>query len=186
MATTISTIFNKTLFQRLLDSKKSNTEKIYFNKTTTQKGESHSKIFDIDPTIFYKPFELEINYDITGQTQTKNTIGFFCCRYVGGETSLHVFAINKELSIDMSSIGSSDRINTNLSLKAKGKINIKYNEGKIQVYYDDKLFNNYDLSSNKITNGLPNKCAVGQSYSERTNSMANGINGTVNVKIKKL
>ena len=41
MATTIISIFNKTLFQRLLDSRKSNnTEVIYFNKTTTEKGES--------------------------------------------------------------------------------------------------------------------------------------------------
>ena len=77
MATTISPIFNKTLFQRLLNSRKLNTEIIYFDKTTTENGESLNKIFDVDDTIFYKPFEIEVNYDITNKPQPKNTIAFF-------------------------------------------------------------------------------------------------------------
>ena len=48
MATTITSIFNKTLFQRLLDNRKSNnTEVIYFDKTTSINGESNNKIFDV-------------------------------------------------------------------------------------------------------------------------------------------
>ena len=185
MATTIVSIFNKTLFQRLLDSRKLNTEKIYFDKTTTRSDETIGKTFDIDPTIFYKPFEIEINYDITGKPQ-KPTFAFFCCRYVGGEPSVHIFAINKVLNFDMSSIGSSDRINTNLTLKDKGKINIQYNRGNIMLFYNNELRNNFYLTKNKLTTGLPNKCAVGQSYSVRGAEMNNSINGTVNVKIKEL
>ena len=162
-----------------------NNSYIYFDKTTTGNGETIGKTFDIDPTIFYKPFEIEINYDITGKTQ-KPTFAFFCCRYVGGENSVHVFAINKVLNFDMSSIGSSDRISTGITLKDKGKINIQYNGGIIKFYYNDVLKDTYNKSNHKLTSGLPNKCAVGQSYSVRTAEMANSINGTVNVKIKKL
>ena len=42
------------------------------------------------------------------------------------------------------------------------------------------------LSTHKITEGLSKKCSVGQSYTEIGNLIANGINGTVNVKIKEL
>ena len=67
--TIINSPLGKSLFQRLLISRKSNiTEVIYFDKTTTENGESNNKIFDINPTIFYKPFEIEINYDITNQS----------------------------------------------------------------------------------------------------------------------
>ena len=189
MATTINTIFNKTLFQRLLDSRKSNnTEVIYFNKTTTVNGESNNKIFDVDDTIFYKPFEIEINYDITNQTQSKNTIGFFCCRKENkdGVPTIHVFSVNKKLCIDMCNDGSTQRKSDIFSLNDKGKINIQYNEGIIKIYYDDVFKINYDLSAYKINEGLSKKCSVGQSYSELGGLMANGIKGTVNVKIKEL
>ena len=188
MATTIDSIFNKTLFQRLLNSRKSNTEVIYFDKTTKENGESNSKVFDIDATIFYKPFEIEINYDITNQTQAKNTIAFFCCRknQNNNNPSVHIFAINKILNIDMSNIGSSNRITTNVRINDKGKINIKYNEGIIKLYFDDVINNAYDLSTHKLTSNLSNKCSVGQSYSTVTGNLANGINGTVNVIIKEL
>ena len=189
MATTIINLpLGKTLFQRLLNSKKSkNAEIIYFDKTTTENWESNNKIFDIDETIFYKPFEIEINYDITGKSQ-KQTFAFFCCRKVSanGKPSIHVFSINEKLTLDMSSVGGTKRINTGLILSDTGKINIKYNEGNIQVYFDDKLKNTYDLSDYKLTSGLPSKCGVGQSFTENNNSLANGINGTVNVKIKEL
>ena len=188
MATTIKSIFNKSLFQRLLDSRKSNSELIYFDKTTTGNGESNSKIFDIDPTIFYKPFEIEVNYDITNQTQSKNTIAFFCCRkeQSGNQPSIHIFCTNKLLNFDLSSKGSSDRINTNFVIKDKGVIKVQYNEGIIKFYYNDKLKNTFDKSTNKLMGGLSNKCAIGQSYATNTGSLANGINGTVNVKIKEL
>ena len=183
--TIIKSPLGKTLFQRLLDSRKLNTEKIYFDKTTTRSDVIIGKTFDIDPTIFYKPFEIEINYDITGKTQ-KQTFAFFCCRYVGDEPSVHIFAMNKVLNFDMSSIGSSDRINTGITLKDKGKINIQYNGGNIMLFYNNELKNNFYLTTHKITNGLPNKCAVGQSYSVRSDEMSNDIDGTVNVKIKEL
>ena len=189
MARAINSIFNKTLFQRLLNSRKSNnTEVIYFDKTTTEKGESPSKIFDIDDTIFYKPFEIEINYDITNQTQPKNTIAFFCCRkdQTAIQPSVHIFCTNKLLNFDLSSIGSSDRINTNFAIKDKGVIKVQYIEGIIKFYYNDKLINTFDKSTNKLTGNLPNKCSIGQSYATNTGSMANGVNGTVNVKIKEL
>lgn len=181
----IDTLFGKSLFERLLINKSGNREKIYFDKTTTRSDETIGKTFDIDPTIFYKPFEIEIIYDITGKTQ-KQTFAFFCCRYVGGEPSVHVFAMNKVLNFDISSIGSSDRINTGITLKDKGKINIQYNGGNIMLFYNNELRNNFYLIKNKLINGLPNKCAVGQSYSVRGGEMANSINGTVNVKIKEL
>ena len=188
MATTISPIFNKTLFQRLLNSRKLNTEIIYFDKTTTENGESLNKIFDVDDTIFYKPFEIEVNYDITNKPQPKNTIAFFCCRKENkdGVPTIHIFSVNKVITIDMANNGSVNRINTGLTLKDKGKINIQYNEGIIKIYYNDILNNTYDLSAYKITSNLSNKCSVGQSYTTNLGSMANGVNGTVNVKIKKL
>ena len=186
--TIIKSPLGKTLFQRLLNSRKSNTEIIYFDKTTTGNGESNNKIFDIDDTIFYKPFEIEINYDISNHTQSKNTIGFFCCRKENKDNvpTVHVFAINKVINIDMSNNGSKNRINTGVTIKDKGKINIKYNEGIIKLYYNDVFKNTYDLSANKITEGLSKKCSVGMSYTQVGGILANGIFGTVNVKIKEL
>lgn len=188
MATTISPIFNKTLFQRLLDSRKlNNTEIIYFDKTTTGNGESTNKIFAIDPTIFYKPFKLEINYDVTNKEQ-KNYFALFCCRKTqnGGTPAIHIFSKNRKLNIDISMKAVTQRLEDVVDVKDKGKINIKYNGGLIQLYYDDKLINNYDLSAYKLTSGLSNKCSVGMSFEANNNGMSNGTNGTVNVKIKKL
>ena len=186
--TIINTPIGKSLFERLLINKSGNREIIYFDKTTTENGNTQNKIFDIDPTIFYKPFEIEINYDITNQAQPKNTIAFFCCRNnsESGYPSIHIFAINKELNIDMSNKGAGDRKNTRLTLNDKGKINIKYNNGIINFYYNDVPKNTYDISTNKLTTGLSNKCSVGQSYTTNLRTMANGVNGTVNVKIKEL
>ena len=90
------------------------------------------------------------------------------------------------LNFDISTIGSNDRIDTGITLKDKGKINIQYNGGNIMLFYNNELRNNFYLTAHKLTTGLPNKCSVGQSYSVRGAEMANSINGTVNVKIKEL
>lgn len=188
METTISPIFNKTLFERLLNSKKSNnTEVIYFDKTTTGNKETIDKVFVIDDTIFYKPFEIEINYDITNKPQ-KDLFAFFCCRKANNNNypSIHIFSKLRKLNIDISKNGAMNRLENVSDVKDKGKINIKCNYGLIQLYYDDKLINNYNLSAYKITSGLPKKCSVGQSYEEVNGNIYNGINGTVNVKIKEL
>ena len=184
----IYTLLGKSLFERLIINKSANREVIYFNKTTTVNGESNNKIFDVDDTIFYKPFEIEINYDITNQTQSKNTIGFFCCRKENkdGVPTIHVFSVNKKLCIDMCNDGSTQRKSDIFSLNDKGKIIIQYNEGIIKLYYNEVFRNTYDLSNYKITGGLPAKCSVGMSYTSANGVMANGINGTVNVKIKEL
>ena len=124
MATTINCIFNKTLFQRLLNSKKSgNTEVIYFDKTTTENGESVNKIFEIDPSIFYKPFEIEINYDVTNKQQ-KNYFALFCCRknQNGGTPAIHIFSKYRKLNIDMSMKAVNNRLEDVLDIKDKGKI----------------------------------------------------------------
>ena len=164
-----------------------NNSYIYFNKTTTGDGVSNNKVFDIDDKIFYKPFEIEINYDVTNKEQ-KNYFALFCCRKTqsGGTPAIHIFSKNRKLNIDMSMNSMNKRLVDVLDVKDKGKINIKYNDGLIQLYYDDKLINNYDLTAYKLTSGLPKKCSVGMSLETNNYNMSNGTNGTVNVKIKKL
>lgn len=187
MATTISTIFNKTLFQRLLDSKKSN--QWLFNKTINDNsGESINRVFDINPNIFYSPFELIIDYDITGLTQPKATVAFFCCRDNQNSSSVHVFSNNKQIAFDIASNGNNSRINTGkyIDRSPKATLRFLYNNGVISFYFNDTLFNTYDNSAHKLTTGLSNKCSVGMSYTSSTGSMTNAINGYVNVKIKEL
>ena len=163
----IYTLLGKSLFERLIINKSANREVIYFDKTTTKKKKKKNKKKDIKPTIFYKPFEIEINYDITNQTQLKNTFAFFCCRKENkdGVPTIHVFSVNKKLCIDMCNDGSTQRKSDIFSLNDKGKINIQYNEGIIKIYYDDVFKINYDLSAYKINEGLSKKCCVWQSYS---------------------
>lgn len=190
MATAIINIpIGKSLFERLLNSKKNNNW--LFNKTINDNtGESTNRIFDINPSIFYSPFEIIIDYDITGLIQAKSTIAFFCCRNTqeSNNPSIHVFSANKQIAIDMSCNGSSDRITTGKYIDnyPKATLRFLYNNGIISFYINDKLINTYDNSSHKITSGLSNKCSVGMSYTTLTNTMSNPIKGYVNVKIKKL
>ena len=177
----------KTLFYKLLIK---NREKIYiFNETSGIYGESQKKIFDINQAIFYKPFEIEIDYDINiYQSNPVALIGLFCCRnkQESNNPSIHIFASSQKLNIDMSAIGSSDRITGAIPINSKGVIKIQYNEGIIKVYLDDVLEATFDKSAHKITGGLPNKCAIGQSYTSSTGDMANGLRGSIKVKIQTL
>ena len=177
----------KTLFYKLLI--KNRNKKYIFNESSSIYGESQKKIFDINPTIFYKPFEIEIDYDINVyQSNPVAPIGLFCCRNTNESNtpSIHIMASNQKLNIDMSAIGSSDRITGAIPLNSKGVIKIQYNEGIIKVYLDDVLKATFDKSAHKLTSGLSNKCALGQSYTTSTDTMANGLRGNIKVKIVTL
>ena len=177
----------KTLFYKLLI--KNRNRKYIFNESSSIYGESQKKIFDINPVIFYKPFEIEIDYDINiYQSNPVDLIGLFCCRNsIDSNTpSIHIFASSQKLTIDMSDIGLSDRIKGAIPINAKGIIKIQYNEGIIKIYLDDVLKATFDKSAHKLKSGLPNKCAIGQSYTVNTDTMTNGLRGNIKVKIQPL